>query len=205
MFWSRCRSWRNLAQTSCISLSAGAASRNTAPMQSLAAKDAALVSAVGEPLTQLPDGVTARRAITHSDARGTVCEMFDPRWEWHPAPLVFVYMYTLRPGMVKGWGLHKLHEDRYFLQLGEMEIVMYDVRPDSRTKGLLSSIVLSEYDRKLVNIPAGIWHANRNIGSKDALVVNFPTQPYDHANPDKYRLPIDTDEIPYKFQGVAGW
>ena len=92
-----------------------------------------------------------------------------------------------------------------FFNSGEMEIVMYDVRPDSPTKGLLSSIVLSEYHRKLVNIPAGIWHGNRNIGSKDALVVNFPTQPYDHANPDKYRLPLDTDEIPYKFQGVAGW
>jgi dTDP-4-dehydrorhamnose 3,5-epimerase len=56
-----------------------------------------------------------------------------------------------------------------------------------------------------MNIPAGIWHANRNLGSKDVVVVNFPTIPYDHAAPDKYRLSLDTDQIPYKFENTAGW
>ena len=31
------------------------------------------------------------------------------------------------------------------------------------------------------------------------------TKPYDHANPDKYRLPLDTDQIPYRFEDVSGW
>ena len=31
------------------------------------------------------------------------------------------------------------------------------------------------------------------------------TRPYDHAHPDKYRLPIDTDRIPHKFGRGAGW
>lgn len=168
-------------------------------------KDAATVHTSGEPLAQLPHGVTFRRAPTQIDARGTVCEMFDPRWQWHPEPLVFVYMFTLRPGMTKGWGLHKLHEDRYLVLFGEMELVMCDERPDSPTRGLISSVVLSEYDRRLMNIPAGIWHANHNIGSTDVVTVNFPTRPYEHADPDKYRLPLDTDEIPYKFANVRGW
>ncbi len=41
-------------------------------------------------------------------------------------------------------------------------------------------------------IPRGVWHAERCIGGKDAMVVNFPTIQYDHTNPDKYRLPLDT-------------
>jgi len=168
-------------------------------------QDPPSVNAAGEPLVRLPDGVAFRPAPTQVDRRGTVCEMFDPRWQWHPEPLAFVYMFTVRPRMVKGWGLHQLHEDRYFVLLGEIEVVLYDVRPDSPTRGQVSSIVLSEYNRGLVNIPAGIWHANRNLGNKDAVVVNFPTKPYDHANPDKYRLPLDTDQIPYKFEGVSGW
>ncbi|MFN2509439.1 MAG: hypothetical protein ABR589_11785 [Chthoniobacterales bacterium] len=131
--------------------------------------------------------------------------MFDPRWNWHPHPLVHVYMFTIRPGMVKGWGLHKLHEDRYFVQFGEMEVIFYDVRPDSPTRNQISSVVLSEYDRRLMNIPAGIWHANRNIGTKDVVVVNFPTMQYQHEDPDKYRLPLDTDEIPYKLENAQGW
>ena len=101
--------------------------------------------------------------------------------------------------------MHKQHEDRYFLQLGDIELVLYDARPDSPTCGLVSKVYLSEHRRMLMSIPAGVWHADRNIGSKDAVVVNFPTIPYDHTNPDKYRLPLDTDQIPYKFDHPRGW
>jgi len=170
-----------------------------------AAKDPPTVSPSGEPLARLPDGVTFRPAPTHIDDRGSVCEMFDPRWRWHPEPLVFVYMFTLRSGKIKGWGLHKLHEDRYFVLVGEMQVVMYDVRPDSSTRNTISQVVLSEFDRGLLNIPAGIWHANRNLGAKDAVIVNFPTRPYEHNDPDKYRLPLDTDQIPYTFENLRGW
>jgi hypothetical protein len=39
----------------------------------------------------------------------------------------------------------------------------------------------------------------RGSGASDVLAVNFPTIAYDHARPDKYRLPIDTDLIPHRF------
>jgi dTDP-4-dehydrorhamnose 3,5-epimerase len=167
-------------------------------------KDTATVLPSGEAVDALPHGVTVRRATTHVDERGTVCELFDPRWHWHPDPLVFAYMFTLRPGKAKGWGLHKLHDDRYFLMHGELLLVLYDVRPDSPTRGLVSKIVLSDYDRRLINIPAGVWHANWNIGREDVVVVNFPTRPYDHENPDKYRLPLDSPEIPFRFDDGPG-
>jgi dTDP-4-dehydrorhamnose 3,5-epimerase len=168
-------------------------------------KDTSTVASSGERLAPLPSGVTFRDIPTHTDDRGTVVELFDPRWGWHEAPLVFAYCFTIRPGMIKGWGLHKEHEDRYFTLFGELEIVMYDDRPFSATRGLVSSVVLSEHRRRLMNIPPGIWHANHNIGSRDVVVINFPTTPYDHANPDKYRLPLDTDLIPYKFEHARGW
>jgi dTDP-4-dehydrorhamnose 3,5-epimerase len=49
-----------------------------------------------------------------------------------------------------------------------------------------------------------VWHADHNIGTTDVIVVNFPTKPYEHANPDKYRLPLNTDLIPYSFGNVMG-
>lgn len=120
--------------------------------------------------------------------------------------MVFSYMFTLRPSMVKGWGMHMKHEDRYLVLFGEMEVIMYDTREESPTKGLISRVHLSEWDRRLMCIPTGIWHANYNPGNKDAVIINHPTQPYDHENPDKYRLPLDTPEIPFKFPpGVSGW
>jgi dTDP-4-dehydrorhamnose 3,5-epimerase len=38
------------------------------------------------------------------------------------------------------------------------------------------------------------------------MVVNFPTIQYDHASPDKYRLPLDTDLLPVELgPGWHGW
>jgi dTDP-4-dehydrorhamnose 3,5-epimerase len=168
-------------------------------------KDRQTVSAQGDSLTRLPEGMSFRNVPTHVDDRGIVFEMFDMRWNWHPDPVVFSYCYTVRPGIIKGWGVHRKHEDRYFLLFGELELILYDERPDSSTHGLVSKIYLNHYQRRIINIPAGVWHANRNVGLTDAVVVNFPTIPYDHADPDKYRLPLDTDKIPYKFKSPRGW
>lgn len=101
--------------------------------------------------------------------------------------------------------MHKKHEDRYFVMFGEMEMVLYDARENSKTKGLVTKFYVSEYQRCMLNIPAGVWHANRNVGSKDLVIVNFPTIQYEHQSPDKYRLPLDTDQIPYKFHNPQGW
>jgi dTDP-4-dehydrorhamnose 3,5-epimerase len=131
--------------------------------------------------------------------------MFDPRWQWHPDPLVFVYSFTIKPGFAKGWNLHKEHEDRYFILQGEMELVLFDPRPQSSTYGEVCRIVLSDKNRRIVNVPKNVWHADHNIGSSEVVVVNFPTVAYDHSNPDKWRLPLDTDLIPYSFQGARGW
>ena len=93
----------------------------------------------------------------------------------------------------QGMGMHQFHDDRYFIFFGELLLVLYDDRPSSSTNGLVAKVAMSEYRRQLINIPAGVWHANQNIGSKDVVVVNFPTAPYNHAQPDKFRLPPDTE------------
>ena len=162
------------------------------------------VTREGVPLRQLPHGVSLRDAVTQVDERGTICEMYDTRWDWHPEPLVYSYICTIRPGFIKGWGMHEHHDDRYFIVSGEMEVILYDERADSPTYGLVAKVVLSEYRRQLLSIPAGVWHADRNIGARDVLFVNFPTQPYDHANPDKYVLPPNNDRIPYHFDDPRG-
>jgi dTDP-4-dehydrorhamnose 3,5-epimerase len=168
-------------------------------------RDQQMVTANAEPVRRLTEGVQIRPLPTHADSRGSVFELFDRRWDSHPGPVVFAYCFTIRPGFVKGWNLHRENEDRYAILQGEMELVLFDPRPDSSTYGEVCQIVLSEHRRVLVNVPKNVWHADRNIGTSDVLVVNFPTTPYDHANPDKYRLPLDTDLIPHSFHGAKGW
>jgi len=170
-----------------------------------AKRDVAMVTASGVPKQRLTEGVVFKELPTHSDARGSVVEMFDPRWQWHPDPLAFVYAFTIKPGYAKGWNLHKEHEDRYFILQGEMDLVLFDPRPQSSTYGEVCRIVLSEQNRRIVNVPKYVWHADHNIGTGEVVVVNFPTVAYNHSNPDKWRLPLDTDLIPYSFRGARGW
>ena len=99
--------------------------------------------------------------------------------------------------MIKGWGMHQFHDDRYFILFGELLLVLYDDRPNSPTNGFVAKVAMSEYRRQLINIPAGVWHGLQNLGSSDALLLNFPTHAYDYADPDHYRLPWDSPEIPY--------
>ena len=162
-------------------------------------KDVQTVTSGGEKIEVVPVGVTFRDLQTHVDDRGWVCELFNPAWGWHSDPLAHAYVFTVRPGVAKGWGRHDHTEDRYAILSGEAEVVMYDARPDSSTHGLVSVVTLSEFRRRLMNMPTGIWHAVRNVGTSDVVIVNFKTKAFDPENPDKFRLPLDTEEIPYQF------
>lgn len=168
-----------------------------------AKKDRQTVEPDGTPVGPRIHGVHVRYATTIPDERGTVCEVYRPSWGIHPDPLVYVYQVTIRPGQVKGWVLHRKQDDRSFVSHGTIQIVLYDARPDSPTHGLLNELCFSEHNRALFTIPAGVWHALRNVGDKDALFVNMPTRAYDHADPDKFRLPLDNDVIPYRWRAMS--
>jgi dTDP-4-dehydrorhamnose 3,5-epimerase len=170
-----------------------------------ARQDGATVSADGSRLGPLIDGIAIRPAVTQVDERGTLCEILDDRWDVHPAPIVSVYQFTIRPGKVKGWHVHRLHDDRIFISRGDVRVVLYDARPDSGTYELVNEIYRSDARRDLMVIPAGVFHAHENIGREDALLVSMPTRAYNYGDPDVWRLPLDTDEIPFRFEQRLGW
>lgn len=162
-------------------------------------KDSQLATQGSGPITELIDGVRIRPARTIPDHRGSVCVMFDPRWEFDEKPMVYSYWVTIRPGAIKGWILHETYEDRLFLASGAVRWVLYDDREGSATRGRLNELFFDEHNRSLLRIPRGVWHAVQNVGGTDSVMVNHPTEPYDYENPDKTRLPIDTDRIPFRF------
>ena len=41
--------------------------------------------------------------------------------------------------------------------------------------------------------------SDSSIGISPSNAVNMPTVAYDHGDPDKHRLPLDTDKIPFSF------
>lgn len=162
-----------------------------------ARKDVATVGGDGESLQEPIHGVDVRRPRTHADERGTLTEIYDPRWGFSEDALVYAYHVTLRPDQIRGWVVHREQNDRLFIYAGVLRVALYDARTDSDTYGRLNVFHLGEHDRALLAIPAGVYHAIRNVGSREGAFVNLPSQPYNHADPDKYRLPLVNDVIPY--------
>jgi dTDP-4-dehydrorhamnose 3,5-epimerase len=169
------------------------------------AKDVPTVTADGAPIRRLIEGVVIQPSVTHIDERGTLCEIYSPDRPPHPAPLINVYQFTIRPGKIKGWHVHRLHDDRIFISQGHIKVVLFDDRSESPTYGLVNEIFRTEYDRNMMVIPAHVYHAHQNVGTSDAYLISMPTRPYQHDSPDVYRLPIDTDQIPYRFDDRRGW
>jgi dTDP-4-dehydrorhamnose 3,5-epimerase len=173
-------------------------------MISAQVKDRQTVTAEGTPVQQLIHGVVIQHRVTHPDDRGTLCEILGPHNPVDGSPLVYVYQFTIRPGKCKGWHVHYLHDDRIFVSQGNVKVVLYDNRPDSPTYGIVNELYRTELDRTIMVIPRNVFHAHENIGTTDALFISMPTRAYQHDDPDVYRLPLDTNQIPYKFEDRKG-
>ncbi len=167
-------------------------------------KDRPTVTSDWESLQQPIQGVTLKWVRPVIDERGEICEVYRPSWGLHPAPLSFIYQCTIRPGVIKGWVLHERQDDRIFTSLGVMQWVLYDAREDSPTHGVVNEFNLGERSRATFVIPSGVYHAVRNVGTGDAVFINTPTREYEHGNPDKLRLPLENDLIPYRFRPLKG-
>lgn len=181
-----------------ISRFAPPVSEPSAPV--VAVKDVQTVDREGRSIAPRIEGVVVRPLTTIPDERGSVCALYDPAWGVHPGAIVYAYQVTVRPGRIKGWVHHKLQDDRIVTTFGAAQWVLYDGRPDSPTHGMINELCVTEHNRAVFTIPAFVWHAVRNVGTTDVIFVNLPTRPYDHANPDKYRLPIQNDLIPYRWR-----
>lgn len=161
-------------------------------------RDSPTVDAEGRRRSQL-EGVVVAPGVVHADHRGTLMETinFDhPFWE---EPVVYAYTFTVAPGRIKGWGMHKHQADRYAALSGRLRVVLYDGRPDSPTFQGLSEFYFADESPGFIRIPPGVWHADQNVGEMPCRVVNFPTRPFDRNDPDKYRIDPATGEIPFDF------
>jgi dTDP-4-dehydrorhamnose 3,5-epimerase len=52
----------------------------------------------------------------------------------------------------------------------------------------------------LVTIPPRVWHAVRNLSSTPSMMLNLTDRAYSYEDPDHWRLPADTDRIPFRFE-----
>lgn len=175
----------------------------TVPIKGIKTKQT--VTPSGEYIRKLIHGVMIRYTLVHLDERGTTSEIYDSRWGITEEPLITVVKVTVRQGRTKGWSMHLKHTDRVYVLSGAARIVLYDNREDSATYKMINEIFLGEERPGLLTIPPNVFHAVQNIGSTDVTFLDMPTRAYDHEDPDRYRLPLDSKEIPFNFDLGHGW
>ena len=169
-----------------------------APITS-ATKDQPHVSPDWDVSMDLIDGVVTREVRNIVTANGITTEVYRKDWGVVGSEVVHAIHVSLRPGALSAWHMHERKTDHLFTVAGHLRAVLYDDRDGSPTRGRVNVLHLSPLRPTLVVIPPRVWHGIKNLAGEPSTFVNYFDDAYDYSNPDDWRLPPDTDEIPYRF------
>ena len=149
------------------------------------------------------EGVKTRKLRAIPDERGYLMEMLRSDWEEYDK-FGQVYVTAVYPGVVKGWHYHKIQSDHFICVQGMAKVVLYDSREDSPTHGEINEFFIGSLNPMLIKIPPGVMHGFKGISQETTLIINVPTELYNYQQPDEYRLPAHTDQIPYNWSRKDG-
>lgn len=164
-----------------------------------ARKDAAHIDRDWVLARELIEGVQCREVRNIVTANGITTELYRPDWDIVEGAVQQAIHVALRGGAISAWHQHRQRSDLLFAIAGHVRLVLFDPREDSSTRGQVDVLHLSPHRPMLVLIPPFVWHGLQNLSSDVSSFVNFFDQPYDYDDPDEWRLPADTAEIPYRF------
>jgi dTDP-4-dehydrorhamnose 3,5-epimerase len=149
------------------------------------------------------DGAGVKTLKFIPDERGRVLEIFRSDDE-NFKKFGQVYVTTTYPGVVKAWHLHKKQTDIICCVSGDLHVVLFDGRASSPTNGEVLEVDMGEKNPCYLMVPPGVYHGWKCVSEREAVVVNVPSEPYDHEVPDEYRRPPDATDIPYKWALTPG-
>lgn len=149
------------------------------------------------------DGVETKKLRVIPDERGWLMEILRNDDEIYNQ-FGQVYITTAYPEVVKAWHMHKKQTDNFTCIHGMMKVALYDARTDSPTYQELNEFFIGEKNPMLISVPPFVYHGFKGIGTDTAYFISVPTLPYNYIEPDEYRLPADTDEIPYDWLLTPG-
>ena len=112
-----------------------------------------------------------------------------------------IYFSIVKPGVVKGWHLHRRMTLNYAVPVGRIRLVLYDERESSSTRGTVQELQLGHDDYKLVSVPPGVWNGFLGLGTSASLIANCATEPHDPE--EILRKPPRSTDIPYDWGEVS--
>lgn len=157
-----------------------------------------------QPLQKLIAGVQIKEVKNVLKDNGYVTEIWRDDWPLAPTHVGQVFQAVIDAGCISAWHVHRTATDRLFANHGQLKIVLYDARPESPTCGRVNVFRCGSVRPMLIVVPSGVWHGVQNLAAVPALLLNLPDRPYRYEAPDHWRLPPDSDRIPYVFtQGAT--
>lgn len=145
------------------------------------------------------EGLQIREVKNIITGNGHTVEVFREDWGLHDLTIRHAIAVTLAGGAISAWHAHKKQTDHIMVISGSMQTVFFDAREDSPTYQQISVYNLSALRPALAVIPPGVFHGFHNRSAQAAVFNNLFDVQYNYADPDEYRLPYDTDLIPFKF------
>lgn len=106
------------------------------------------------------------------------------------------------PGTIKGFHLHERQDDLWFVATGRAMVVLYDLRPNSRTYKQTEVLDAGQDDYKLILIPVGVAHGYKVISEEPVILFYHTTEPYDPKQPDEKRIPYDDPGIGFNWSKI---
>jgi dTDP-4-dehydrorhamnose 3,5-epimerase len=152
----------------------------------------------------LIEGVRVKESRNVIKGNGHLTEMYRSDWLDTNQAIDQVFQVAINPGGLSAWHAHGFATDRLFCISGRLLIVLYDGRQDSSTYRLVNEFYCGLARPTLIVVPPGVWHGVHNIGHEPGILVNMVDKAYRYEDPDHWRLPADTREIPYRFSGAKG-
>lgn len=128
------------------------------------------------------------------DERGMVMHMLK-RTDPHFEEFGEIYFSVINPGAIKAWHLHSRMTINYAVVQGNIKLVVFDQRPESKTHGQLQEIYCGQVNYNLVRVPPGVVNGFTAIGGVGAIVANCANIPHDPT--EITRIDPFTPAIPY--------
>ncbi len=115
-----------------------------------------------------------------------------------------VYLTTAYPGVVKAWHYHKKQWDHFVCVRGMMKVVLFDGRDGSLTRGEVNEFFMGDQRAILLQIPPLVYHGFKCVSEYEAIIINTPTEVYNYADPDEFRVDPHNNDIPYDWDRKDG-
>lgn len=149
------------------------------------------------------EGVKIKRLKVIPDERGLLMEILRNDDEFYQK-FGQVYLSVVYPEVVKGWHYHKKQTDHFAFVKGMAKVVLYDMRERSATKGEINEFFMGENNPILLVIPPFVLHGMKGVGTEPAYLINTPTEHYVYGEPDEFRVPAHSPDIPYDWSRKDG-